>query len=805
MSDFVTAEMAFPNYVVVSNATGPGFYIFVLAYTAFAFFLIGPMVTWSRSIERNALLEEENAAEAPVQPPVATKPSNQSADVSSLAGSHAPSFTSKASRQSARSTKSGALSGILRGFDRAAATEYPDNNPDFRSRKGGRTVISKPGTSRSDTPSQTHSAATTSRLHGPSPSNKNLSSLVLDVGGRRWNNRRPIGRADVIQNAIRYERAGSAVSGQSASKGSNPPNRIMQPKRSASKGMSDVASSMLEEQSHEVMRVGAFMHPPRTSMNPHRTRFVRRGSRAGSNSAASERSIMSSIVDDITPNDAADANDPGKGNIFVTNENGVKSTVAMDSPFGSDPFSVLARSLLELAAPGEEVSRVSCLLRGEGNVAKLAGQYVQHAIFLQLVLGVPLLYVWTEFMEDVVYWLVKSSEMALIAKQYTRIVVFYYLAQSLARTCTVTFHICGHEHFESVIDLMTSSLQVAGVACVVNYVDTATLTTVGYIQVLIGVAGAVAKVMYPVMRGWMKPLRRSMFFEIALFHNPGALKHLVRAVIPLFLGSMLEYGEWEVLTLLLCHIGSAEVATWALLGAVWDVLEAMTEGIGEAAAIQVAFLLAALQPERARRLANTAIYMAVVEALLVTSALYMSGRHLAVLFTNDRAMQHMFNDTIGFIGIANVTMTFAQISWSLIGAQGRFRLATLVMFVARWVVTIPVALVATYVYELDLESVSGSLVVGYATASCILTYLVLRSDWVRLARVMQDMDAEKLPLEDDDEYGDPFDDFDDSSDSSEGFGLGGNDMEQASDGVSRGASVVSGMSRNKQKVSRPHR
>jgi Na+-driven multidrug efflux pump len=863
------SDAAFPDYVVTSNETRPGFYIFVLAYTALCFFLIAPLVTWSRHLEKNQLAEDElmvkeksevesqviagSAVKSSQLAPKGASSSSQvvvgkSAAVSSLAsGSQAPPASTISKQHSVRSGRSGL--GLILYLDKVAAAEYPDNNPDFQSVAGPRTVVSKTGTAPSSSGSVTPSAATTSRLHGASPSPKKLSSLVLDVGGRRWKNRRPIGRVDVIQNAISSERAGSAISALSSnvSKSSLPHPLAKRP----AKGMSDLASSILEEQSNkEIMRQGG--HAPfnmrATPMQYHRSRFLRRPSRAGSHSAASEksmeRSVMSSIVDDISPNDAADANDPGRGNIFV------RPTVELDSS-GLGCCSGFFESLLILAAPGEEMRRVvkssiplalgaaseaifrlmtagfvsrylgtesmiayllvglfvrltseelssaiidatssfvqACLFssNADGDLSHfLAGQYVQHAIVLQLLLGIPLLLVWVLTMEDVVYWLVQSPSIAQIASEYARVVVFYYLVQSVSRTCTVIFHICGHEHFESVIDVTTSMLQVIVVACVVAKVETASLVTVGYIQVLIGIAGAVAKVMYPVLRNWMKPFRQGLVGHIALLHNRRGFGQLARALIPLSFGTLLEYGEWEVLTLCLRHLGPAEVAAWAVLGAVWDILEALTEGIGEAAATQVAFLLAAWQPDRARKLANTVMYLSVIQSLVVTSGLYMGGKYIAVLLTTDPTLQHLINDSIALIGLANVTMAFAQVSWSLIGAQGRFRLATSVVFSARWFVTIPIALVTIFVLDMDLNGVSGSLVVGYATASSTLTFIVLRSDWERLSRIMQEMNRPKAELEHGserdadavDDHGDPFDDdSDDSSSAGFGFGVGGGD------------------------------
>ena len=181
------------------------------------------------------------------------------------------------------------------------------------------------------------------------------------------------------------------------------------------------------------------------------------------------------------------------------------------------------------------------------------------------------------------------------------------------------------------------------------------------------------------------------------------------------------------------------VSAWALLGSMWEVLEASTEGIGEAAAIRVAYLLAVGQPEQAKLLSYKVIYVSVIQSVLVTAFLLVFGKYLAVLLTSDPTLQHLSNNVIALLGLANATMSFAQVSWSLIGAQSRFRLATVVIFFARWLVTMPIALVCIFVFQLDLNSVSGALVVGYATASCALAYFVLRSDWERLATLMAEI------------------------------------------------------------------
>jgi hypothetical protein len=79
-----------------------------------------------------------------------------------------------------------------------------------------------------------------------------------------------------------------------------------------------------------------------------------------------------------------------------------------------------------------------------------------------------------------------------------------------------------------------------------------------FTTVLINIASAVAKITYPVARGWMKPFRRGLVQNIALVQNKVGIWHLLKAAGPLLLGTILEYGEWEILTLFISHLGPAE-------------------------------------------------------------------------------------------------------------------------------------------------------------------------------------------------------------------------------------------------------
>mmetsp|Transcript_6456 Transcript_6456/g.11228 ORF Transcript_6456/g.11228 Transcript_6456/m.11228 type:complete len:184 (-) Transcript_6456:664-1215(-) len=138
---------------------------------------------------------------------------------------------------------------------------------------------------------------------------------------------------------------------------------------------------------------------------------------------------------------------------------------------------------------------------------------------------------------------------------------------------------------------------------------------------------------------------------------------------------------------------------------------------------------------------HKALFVSTVQSLFVTSSLFMVGKNVAFLLTTDPALQSQLNNLITYIGFGNAVMSFALVSWSLVGAQGRYRLATLLVLGSRWLVTVPMAAVCVFAYNFDLKSVMGSVIVGFATANLALSYVFFRSDWERLTKILQELNA----------------------------------------------------------------
>jgi MATE family multidrug resistance protein len=204
--------------------------------------------------------------------------------------------------------------------------------------------------------------------------------------------------------------------------------------------------------------------------------------------------------------------------------------------------------------------------------------------------------------------------------------------------------------------------------------------------------------------------------------------------VPLAFGYLLEYGEWEILTIFAAFMGPAEVAAWGILGTLWETFESLSVGIADGGEVRCAYHLGNANPGMAQIAAYKSILLSVCASFFFTSVLFIIGENLAVFFTPDPTLQHLIADLLPLLGVGNIFLTAGSVSWALVGAQARYRLATLVAFVSSWCVTMPLAAILTYGFNINLQGITCSVVVGYSVTCTILFYILLRSDWERISK-----------------------------------------------------------------------
>ena len=201
---------------------------------------------------------------------------------------------------------------------------------------------------------------------------------------------------------------------------------------------------------------------------------------------------------------------------------------------------------------------------------------------------------------------------------------------------------------------------------------------------------------------------------------------------------------------------------WAVLGFVWDVFESTTEAIGDAGEVRCSYQLGKGRPALAKLSSYKAIFIAACVALVVTIIFLSLSNVLPSWLTTDETIQSMLSDLFPLIALGNITMNMGMVCWALVGAQGRYRLATTVAMACSFFITIPLAAIFTIWLKVDLQGLTFSVVVGYTITAMILSIIVLMSDWESLSQKIQD----RVAVEDESDADDDSDDDSASSSSS---------------------------------------
>ena len=198
------------------------------------------------------------------------------------------------------------------------------------------------------------------------------------------------------------------------------------------------------------------------------------------------------------------------------------------------------------------------------------------------------------------------------------------------------------------------------------------------------------------------------------------------------------------------RLGGVEVSAWALMGILWEIFEAFAEGYGDAAAVRVSCYMSENLPIVAQQLSYKVVLLSTIVALMLSSIFLMVGPNLVVSLSGDRVLQNVMIDLVPITALALVSVTLAQTFWNLMGAQGRFGLASGTVLGCRWLVSMPISFISIFAYQYDVVSLGAAIAVGYITAAFILAGCLRRSDWKGLAAAMvaQSNEADEIALED---------------------------------------------------------
>ncbi len=181
---------------------------------------------------------------------------------------------------------------------------------------------------------------------------------------------------------------------------------------------------------------------------------------------------------------------------------------------------VVARLMIGLtdtfmAGPSDALNTVCAHAIGAGNDT-LAGQYVQIAAALYLIMGVPLLGVWYVWIADVARLMGLSDQVVGVIGEYTRVVVWVYLMSGLFEGYNSLLDITGYASVGAIVDVVYGFVgtSVLWLACV--YWDDMNLYWVAMIELIVSVLFFIGFTIIVACGGWLNRFAKGMLQTCAI-------------------------------------------------------------------------------------------------------------------------------------------------------------------------------------------------------------------------------------------------------------------------------------------------
>ena len=76
--------------------------------------------------------------------------------------------------------------------------------------------------------------------------------------------------------------------------------------------------------------------------------------------------------------------------------------------------------------------------------------------------------------------------------------------------------------------------------------------------------------------------------------------------------------------------------------------------------------------------------------------------------------------------------------WALVGAQGRYKLATTIATMSSLLITIPIGVIVSVWLRIDLQGLAFAVVTGDTVTATVLSTFLLMSNWEKISRKVQE-------------------------------------------------------------------
>jgi MATE family multidrug resistance protein len=382
----------------------------------------------------------------------------------------------------------------------------------------------------------------------------------------------------------------------------------------------------------------------------------------------------------------------------------------------------------------------------------LAGQYLQLAILINLLLNIPVLTFWYNSMYRVIIYLDWGDETtAQHAQSYIQYIALSYVFRGISTAVWEVLDATDRAAEGALLSFIQGMVKVIIIWAMCIFLPGVSLVHVGFLYSVIELGFLIATIVWAELAGWLLAFHKGLYSKLAVT-NFYAFKTMIRTAAPLSWSYLSMSAEWTILTLFASTMGKAEVAAWAIVGNIWDLFYYLSAGFGEAAEIRTALHLGNNHPELARISSYKSLLLGLVFSASVSFVFFSFQDVIPAWYTTDDTLQGILKELVPFVGLANLAMNFGMDCWCIVGALAKYDLATGISTMTTWGICIPLGAIFSLVFHFNLQGLMAASTMGYVTTGACLSYVVLTTDWTKAAfEISQDNEEDSDDDDDEDE------------------------------------------------------
>ena len=227
---------------------------------------------------------------------------------------------------------------------------------------------------------------------------------------------------------------------------------------------------------------------------------------------------------------------------------------------------------------------------------------------------------------------------------------------------------------------------------------------------------------------WISPFAKGLFRNYSL-RNSKLVSTMLSMSVSLTVGNLLSQSEWQILTILAAYMGAPEVATWTIMGSIWEIFEYLPTAVNTACEIRVSRHLGKGNPGMAKIAAYKSMFYSTILVSFATAVFVYYRKQIIGLYTEIEFIQETLDSLVMQLGIANILMVIGISAFTILCTQSRIHLATMCYVICSLALTIPLAIYFVYIVGYGLQSILFSMIVGYSVSAMLLLLFVFTANW----------------------------------------------------------------------------